>query len=100
MNKIINILDLDDHKSITLYKLDNDTEKQHRILDLIPDIKKYYSYSCIKGVRDTHNVKRPYLSIIKHLTKQKYDMISSDHRITVNNKKIRTKRYFFMENKY
>ena len=42
--KIINILELDNENSIILYNLDNDKTKQDKILELIPEIRKYYSY--------------------------------------------------------
>ena len=42
-DKIINILELDNENSIILYNLDNDKTKQDKILELIPEIRKYYS---------------------------------------------------------
>ena len=43
VDKIINILELDNENSIILYNLDNDKIKQNKILELIPEIRKYYS---------------------------------------------------------
>ena len=43
-DKIINILELDNN-SILLYNLDSDKIKQDKILELIPDIRKYYSFT-------------------------------------------------------
>jgi hypothetical protein len=97
--KLIQILNLDEKNSITLYELDKDIEKQQKILDLIPDIKKYYSSSKIPGAYyySTDRIVRPWLSIIKYLIKNKYEMCSTDYRISIDNKKIRTKRYLFLE---
>ena len=96
IDKIINILELDDDNSIILYNLDNDQEKQNKILALIPEIRKYYSFSTIIGASDPTKAKRPYLSIIRQLTKSKYNMKSYDYRIKQNNKEdIRTKKYIF-----
>ena len=39
VDKIINILELDDENSIILFNLDNDKIKQNKILELIPKIK-------------------------------------------------------------
>ena len=64
INKIINILDLDHENSIILYNLDNDKTKQDKILELIPEIRKYYSFSTIIGASEPTKAKRPYLSII------------------------------------
>ena len=98
LDKIINILELDKENSITLYELDNDTEKQQKILDLIPNIRKYFKVKSIAGAKEPENCKRPYLSIIKHITKLKYNMYHSDFRINIDNQKekIRTSKYIFI----
>ena len=41
--------------------------------------------------------KRPYLSIIKHLTKQNYHLYYSDWSLKINDKTIRTKKYVFIK---
>jgi hypothetical protein len=50
VDKIINILELDNENSIILYDLDNDKIKQDKILELILEIRKYYSFSTIIAV--------------------------------------------------
>jgi hypothetical protein len=72
-NKIINILELDENKSFLLCELDNDTEKQNKILEMKEDIQKYFSVSCISSFRPNFHCKRPYLNIVRSiLRKQKY----------------------------
>ena len=89
--KIINILVLDNENSIILFNLDND-----KILELIPEIRKYYSFSTIIGASEPTKAKRPYLSIIRQLTKSKYKLNSYDYRIKQDGKEdIRTKKYIF-----
>ena len=96
VDKIINVLELDDESSIILYNLDNDKTKQDKILELIHDIRKYYSFSTIIGVSEPTKAKRPYLSIIRQLTKRKYKLNSYDYRIKQDgNEDIRTKKYIF-----
>ena len=96
INKIINILELDNDNSIILYNLDNDHNKQNKILELIPEIRKYYSFSTIIGASEPDKAKRPYLSIIKQITKSKYKINSYDYRIKQDGKEdIRTKKYIF-----
>ena len=97
IENIISILDLDNEKSITLYELDNNLEKQKKIIDLIPDIRKYFKVKNIIGAKEPEKCKRPYLSIIKHLTKQNYHLYYSDWRLKINNKTIRTKKYVFIK---
>ena len=96
MKQVIDILELDDENSITLHELDTNPDKQKKLLDLIPIIRKYFSFSCIMGVREPEKIKRPYLSIIKHISKLKYKIITSDHRIKLKDKIIRTKKYYFI----
>ena len=97
-DKIIDILQLDDNKSITLYELDNDKEKQQNILDLIPDIRKYFSFGSIIGASEPESTKRPWLSIIRHITKIKYQLIYGDYTKKINDSRVRTKRYIFLPN--
>jgi hypothetical protein len=95
-DKIIDILELDNDKSITLYELDNDKVKQQKILDLIPDIRKYFSFGSIVGASEPETTKRPWLSIIRHITKIKYQLIYGDYTKKINDTRIRTKRYIFL----
>ena len=96
VDKIINILELHNENSIILYNLDNNKIKQDKILELIPEIRKYYSFSTIISVLEPTKAKRHYLSIIRQLTKSKYKINSSDYRIKQNCKEdIRTKKYIF-----
>lgn len=97
IEKLINIINLEDDNYIILHNLDNDEIKKQEILDLIPDIKKYFSFTSIIGVSEPEKAKRPYLSIIKQLLKNKYTIVSSDYRIKNDDNEIRTKKYFFLE---
>ena len=72
-------LDLENKKTYTLYELDNNEEIQNKIMELIPEIRKYYSFNGIKAVGEPSKIKRPWLSIIKHLTKEKYNLESKYH---------------------
>ena len=95
VDKIITILDLKNNNVINLCDLDSDINKQKQIMELIPEIRKYYSFNGIKAVGEPNKIKRPWLSIIKHLIKKKYNIISLDHHFTENGKHIRTQKYFF-----
>jgi uncharacterized protein YabN with tetrapyrrole methylase and pyrophosphatase domain len=48
INKIITILDLENKNAYTLYELDNNKEIQKRIMVLIPEIRKWFSFNGIK----------------------------------------------------
>jgi hypothetical protein len=96
IESIIDILQLDNNKSISLYDLDNDMQKQDKIMNMIPEIRKFFSFSTIIGASEPHRAKRPYLSIIKQLCKKKYDISVYDCRIKIDGKDVRSKRYVFV----
>jgi len=94
-NKIINILELDENNQIILYYLDNDEEKINKIMDLIPELRKYFSFRDISGLEKTETSKRPWLSIIRQITKLTHEMSYKDKQLTISGKKIRSRIYTF-----
>ena len=69
VDKIISILDLENRTEYTLYELDKNEEIQKKIMELIPEIRKYYAFNNMKSVGEPNKRKRPWLSIIKNLLK-------------------------------
>jgi hypothetical protein len=95
VDKIITILDLENKTEYTLHELDKNEVIQKQIMELIPEIRKYYSFNGMKAVGEPNKIKRPYLSIIKHLIKMKYRMISLDYHFTEEGNHVRTQKYVF-----
>jgi hypothetical protein len=95
VDKIIKILDLENKTEYTLYELDKNEDIQKKLMELIPEIRKYYSFNGIKAVGEPNKIKRPWLSIIKHLIKKKYNMVSLDYHFTEDGNHIRTQKYCF-----
>jgi hypothetical protein len=95
IEKIIDILDLDEENSITLYELDNDKEKINKIMELIPELRLYFTFGQIIGLFKPSVSQRPYLSIIRCITKKLYIMERSDYRIGGGRKGLRTIKYIF-----
>ena len=95
VDKIIKILDLENKTEYTLYELDKNEEIQKKIMELIPEIRKYYSFNGIKAVGEPNKIKRPWLSIVKHLIKKKYNIVSLDYHFTEDGNHIRTQKYCF-----
>ena len=95
IDKIITILDLENKNTYTLYELDQNKEIQTKIMELIPEIRKWYSCNNIKAVREPEQIKRPWLSIIKHLVKPKYRIENNEHQFKVNEKWIKSPMYIF-----
>ena len=96
IDKIITILDLEHKPTYTLYELDNNNEIQNKIMELIPEIRKWFAFNNMKAVGEPEKRKRPWLSIIKQLTKMKYLLQIKDIRYTVNNIQIKTQKYTFI----
>lgn len=71
LQKMFNILEISkEHNTISLKKLDEDTDMQQKIIDLIPDIKKYFVCSRWSYFSNQHtDFKRSYLSLIKSVLK-------------------------------
>jgi len=93
VDKIISILDLENRTEYTLYELDKNEEIQKKIMELIPEIRKYYAFNNLKAVGEPNKRKRPWLSIIKNLLKSKYTIESIDFRMMNNDLEIRTYKY-------
>ena len=94
IGKLISVLELDEENSIILYELDKDYDKQRNIMNLIPEIKQYFTTKNISGI-NKKKCKRPYMSIIRCLVGKTYNICSSDLRMRVDKKVVRTKKYTF-----
>lgn len=76
-----------------LYELEHDKEKVKSIMDMFPNIKKYFTLSNLPALAYPENSKRSYLSVLKILLKRRYNIIASDCRIKVDGKTIRSIKY-------
>ena len=97
IDTIINILDLQNKNSYTLYELDNNIDIQIRIMNLIPTIRTFFAFNNLKAIGEPERFKRPYLSIIKNLIKNKYSITSKDFKFKKNDVIIRTQVYYFQK---
>jgi hypothetical protein len=93
--KIISILDLENKNIYTLYELDQNEEIQTQIMKLIPEIRKWFAFNNMKAVGEPERIKRPWLSIIKHLTKSKYTIENKEQQFKINEKWIKSPVYIF-----
>ena len=96
IDKIIHILGITETKNtITLYEIDNNETMKQQFMDLIPEIRKWFSFSHITPISNPDNSKRPYLSIMKQITKSQWNIDYKDHRIYKDGVVIRTQKYTF-----
>ena len=85
-NKIITILDLKEEGGFLLCELDDNIEKQDKILELKEEIQKYFACSTISSFKPNFECKRPYLNIIRSiLRKQNYTIENSDFWLKYEN---------------
>ncbi len=73
-DKIISLLDLENKNTYKLYELDQNEEIQKQIMELIPEIQKWFAFNNMKAVGEPERIKRPWLSIIKKLVQPKYSI--------------------------
>ena len=67
--KLFIILDLGDYNTIIREELDENVEKRQKIVELIPEIRKYFVYKHISGIVSPEECKRVHWSIVKCLMK-------------------------------
>ena len=93
-DKIINILELINGEFI-LCELDENIEKQNKLLDLKPEIQKFFEVSTISTFKPNFECKKPYLNLVRGiLRKQGYTVESSDYWIKFENGLLkRSKKY-------
>jgi hypothetical protein len=97
IDKIIRILDLENKNTYTLYELDKNEEIQKQIMELIPEIRKWFAFNNMKAVGEPTRIKRPWLSIIKNLLKFKYRIENKEHQFKINEKWIKSPIYIFIK---
>ena len=94
--ELIDILELNNKNCFILYQIDNDEELKYKIMNLLPKIRTFFSMSKITAISTPERIKRPYISIIRHLLKNEYDILSKEYSLKIDDKIIRTKRYVFI----
>jgi hypothetical protein len=98
-NKVISILNLQNNDTIVLYDLDNNEELKKQIMDLIPQIRTFFTFYEMPAVSEPHKFKRPYFCIIKYLLKPLYNITKKEYHFTKDGQYIRTVKYLFTYSK-
>lgn len=95
--KIFNILGINEHNNhFEIKKIDEDIEMQNKILELEPDIKKYFN--CGNWTCNKYEAKRKYLSFIRYILRDmNYSLISKRKMIDKTTYKKETHYYIFKE---
>ena len=96
IDKIIHILGItDENNMITLYEIDNNYTMKLQLMKLIPEIRKWFSFAHINPISNPDNYKRPYLTIIKQITKKKWNIVSNFSHIRIGDDVFGTQKYIF-----
>jgi hypothetical protein len=93
-------LELGEDNTFLLCDLDNDIEKQNKILAMKEEIQNCFACSSISSFKPNFECKRPYLNIIRSiLRKQNYNFIGNDFTIKIDNVPKKTIKYIIFRNK-
>jgi hypothetical protein len=68
--QIIDIINLDETGSFLLSEIDENIDKQNKIIDLKDKIKQFFAVSTISSFKPNFDCKRPYLNIIRSILRQ------------------------------
>jgi len=98
ISRLVRILDLDNKSNYTLYELDQDEEIQAQIMELVPEIRRWFSINNMKAVGEPGRIKRPWLSIIKTLIQPKFSIKSKGYHFKKNDEWLMTQQYVFRRN--
>ena len=68
--QIIDIINLDETGCFLLSEIDENIDKQNKIIDLKDKIKQIFAVSTISSFKPNFHCKRPYLNIIRSILRQ------------------------------
>lgn len=72
--EIIGLLGLEDGNGFFLYELDRDQEKINQIMEMVPEIWKYFAHMNVTGLLYPEKCKRPWLSIVRGVLKNEWKL--------------------------
>jgi hypothetical protein len=99
LNKLLNILEINEkNKILTLKSLDENEEKQQQILALVEDIKKFFNYSRWTFFNNkSRECKRDYLSLTKAIMKEMNVKMKSSTMLTKIDDKIKCETFYIFD---
>jgi hypothetical protein len=82
--QIVNIINLDETGCFLLSEIDENVDKQNRIIELKDKIKQFFAVSTISSFKPNFACKRPYLNIIRSILRQQgYLFEGKDHEFKI-----------------
>jgi len=95
-NKLMSILNYNGDYTFTLFDMDNNKDLQQQVMDLKPDVVKYFSVKTLKWMQP--ECVRPYMGIIRHVLREfgKYLISGTGSGIIPDGSIMRTAKFTFM----
>lgn len=90
--QIISLLELE--SGFYLYEMDRNLSKQEEIMDLVPEIWKYFAHMNVTGLLYPERCKRPWLSIVRGVLKNRYQLKYKACRYSTNSGSVFTMKYY------
>ena len=88
INKIINILNLENKQKYSLYELDHDEKIQNQIIELLPEIQKWFSLNVLVASRRRRLVRLPWTIILNAVLNTTFTIEIKDEKINIMEKKL------------
>jgi len=96
--EVISLLNLEN--GFYLYELDNNKEIQNKIMNMVPDIWQYFAHMNVTGLLYPEKCKRPWLSIVRGVLKNRYILKYKACRYASKNEgSVFTMKYFVVHHK-
>lgn len=96
IDTIISILGITQvNNCVTLYEIEHFNDIKIRLMELIPEIRKWFSFAHINPISNPDNYKRPYLTIIKQITKKHWNIHTKFSHLKQGSNTIPTQQYTF-----
>jgi hypothetical protein len=93
IKQVVDILNLGGD-GFYLYDLDNNKDMQKQIMDMVPEIWKYFPHVNITGLIYPEKCKRPWLSIVRGVIKNQYILKYRTCRYQIEGGSRHTMRYY------
>jgi len=90
--QIISLLNLEN--GFYLYELDRDQDKQEEIMGMVPEIWKFFAHMNVTGLLYPEKCKRPWLSIVRGVLKNRYQLKYKACRYSTKNGSVFTMKYY------
>jgi predicted transcriptional regulator len=99
IHEILKILSITEEKNfITLYDIENNESIKLQLMELVPEIRKYFAFGKWSTIMNPDKFQKPYLTIVRQIPKKLYTITKKGFHFHKENEPIRTIKYIFQKN--